>query len=149
MFISDGRDEDLRIPHCAVLAAVGGGHDGDGLDRRRLPSCRAGAPRGQRRVPGLMGVMREAPAQFEAAVAKVMHLLGVEKPAADLGPAFMVVAQAVGRWMLLRVMVCRMEKADDLPARTMILDGVDHTLREIQGWLRRVAAGLTAWEKDP
>ena len=46
-------------------------------------------------------------------------------------------------------MVCRMEKADDLPSRTMMLDGVDHTLREIHGWLRRVAAGLTAWEKDP
>jgi len=94
-------------------------------------------------------VMHEAPAQFEAAVAKVMPLLGVEKSACDLGPAFMVMAQAVRRWMLLRVMVCRMEKADDLPARTMMLDGVDHTLWEIQGWLRRVAAGLTAWEKDP
>ena len=58
-------------------------------------------------------------------------------------------ARAVGRWMTLRVMVCRMEKADDLRARALMLGGVDHTLREIQGWLRRVAAGLTAWEKDP
>jgi hypothetical protein len=61
----------------------------------------------------------------------------------------MAVARAVGRWMLLRVMVCRMQKADDLPARALMLGGVDHTLREIQGWLRRVAAGLTAWEQDP
>jgi len=94
-------------------------------------------------------VMHEAPSQFETAVAKVMPLLGVEKSAADLGPAFMDLARVVGRWMLLRVMVCRMEKADDLRARAMMLDGVDHTLREIQGWLRRVAAGLRAWEKDP
>jgi hypothetical protein len=36
--------------------------------------------------PVWCGVMREAPAQFEAAVAMVMLLLGVEKPAADLGP---------------------------------------------------------------
>ena len=94
-------------------------------------------------------VMRQAPIQFEVAVAKVMPLLGVEKPAADLGPAFMDLARAVGRWMTLRVMVCRMEKADDLRARALMLNGVDHTLREIQGWLRRVAAGLTAWEIDP
>jgi len=99
--------------------------------------------------PVWWGVMREAPAQFEAAVAMVMPLLGAEKPAADLGPAFMDLARAVGRWMTLRVMVCRMEKADDLRARALMLGGVDHTLREIQGWLRRVTAGLTAWEKDP